>query len=190
MPAPAPSSVARRAAAALLLAALAACSSPIETVRVPGVGPAWVPVFSKVRDVGEGAVAVWVPVGEEPSSWTRRMLVEFVEGSTESPASFVATQRRAVETSCGAAAAFTVLESDDFGVLYELRVFGCDAREDLHELGHVLRGRDGLHRIVMSQRPDALDPTTRAVWLRRLAESVVIKGDDMTPVFEEELLVR
>jgi hypothetical protein len=163
---------------------LAACSSPLETVRLPAVGDAWEVGYSRDFGEGQGVITEFIPVGESMESWTRRITIQFLEGSTRTPEQGMSELRRAVQGPCPRSHWF-VLDRRPNSILYEWSVFGCDGQQDQHEIARLLRGNDGLHRVAYTEKGTSMDPTSRALWLDRIALAVLIKGEEQEPVAPE-----
>ncbi len=175
-----PSRVARACILPALLT-LAACATPLETVQLPGVGPAWTLGQTHDRGEGKGAITQLIPVGQQLHFWTHRITIEFLENSELSLSESVVQARSELLAACPGAT-FTTLLQDEYGISYEWRTAGCQASADQHALVRLLRGNDGLHRVTYAQKLARMDPETRALWLSRINNSIVIKGDALERV--------
>ena len=174
--------------ASLLLAlTLMGCATPLETVKLPGVGTAWQTGRMVDYGVGMGAITELVPVGQELGNWTHLITIEFMEEAPFTLEQWMAARRAAVESDCPDVT-WTVLYHDQFSITYEWRIEGCRGHSDKHELVRLLRGNDGLHSVSYAEKFARMDPAARAVWLSRLNSAVVVKmegGELQEVIFRE-----
>lgn len=168
-------------AAMLVVLAAFGCTTPLETVKLPGAGPAWHTVHMQDFGEGKGTLTELVPVGQELGNWTHMLTIEFLEATPLTLDQWMAARHEAMAGLCPDVI-WTVLSQDQFGITYEWRVDNCAGRSDQHELVRLLRGNDGLHRASYTEKSARMDPKSRALWLSRLNNAVVIKGDDMEKV--------
>ncbi|MDG2150521.1 MAG: hypothetical protein P8N09_13470 [Planctomycetota bacterium] len=170
-------------ASLLLTLALVGCATPLETVKLPGVGPAWQTGRMVDFGAGRGAITELVPVGQELGNWTHRITIEFVEETPLTLEQWMAARRATIESDCPDVT-WIVLSHDENALSYEWRVEGCRGHADKHELVRLLRGNDGLHSVSYAEKTERMDPAARAVWLSRLNSAVVVKmeGDDLQEV--------
>jgi len=170
-----------RALLCLFLVTSVACSTPLETVRLPGVGPLWVVGDMQDFGKGKGTRAEYVPVGQPVGGWTRHIEIQFLEGSTLSPEEGMQAFRKQMVATCPQVS-WIIVDSDRRSITYEWRLEDCNARDDQHELVRILRGNDGLHLVSYGEMRARMDLITRDLWLDRLEAAVVIKGDDQDVV--------
>ncbi len=157
----------------LLTLALFACSTPLETVRIPASVEGWVVAHAQDK-AGTGNITEFIRGGQTLQNWSEMITIQFLENTKTSPADFMAQLEKAMRERVPSVN-WKVIAGDEESILYEWQFSGVAKQPDQHEIARLLRGNDGLHRVAYTKRGAPLSSEGRMEWIGYLRGAAVFK---------------
>ena len=161
---------------------LASCTTPLETVHIPGVTAGWKLGYSHDHGKGVGTISEFVPTDERISNWSQLISIQFLESmrGQEPEAAVAELQRNQRDKYANLEQA--ILHRDEWSVVYEWVLRDSPPHADQHEVARMIEGNHGLHRIAYTRKGPRLEEVERDEWVAILRDAqVVYDGEPIRP---------
>lgn len=156
---------------------LAGCASPaFEKLRLPGDLPGW-KLGHKQRDRLTNSM-IWehIPENEYISKWTKMYTVQFYDKKRVNPEAFMLKLKSEKARVCKNIRS-KVLDKQADSILYEWQIKDCKRYKDQHELGRIISGKEGLHRVAYTEKILQIPLETYKQWKKKLLGAYLETGD-------------
>lgn len=124
-----------------------------------------------------GFARYYVPPGKENlKSWSELITVGFLNGNQISIQQYVEAEKNRFNVQCPGTR-HRVIESDAYSVYHTYTMPSCGGRDSQSEIGRLIQGNEGLHRLSYTVKGRELTSGEMEKWLTILRNSIIAKGD-------------
>ena len=159
----------------------------MERAFIPELEGEWTSVSRNESPEGPGREVASIPADESFELWTQMVTIQFMKGAEATPREMMDRVLARLTAKCSELVSNVVVE-DDQSVTYEWRIDECPAAPDQHEVARLIQGREGLHRIAYVRKGEEMPADVREGWLLRLAQAIVVKGEQVVFAPPEAML--
>ena len=163
-------------AVSLVLIILTGCATPaLEKLRLPGELPGWKLGHKQQDRLTSSTRWEHIPEREYISSWTKMYSVQFYAKKQTDPVTFMQGLKSGKTRICKNIQS-RILDKQADSILYEWRIKDCTRYPDQHELGRIIRGKEGLHRIAYTEKILQIPAATYQQWKKKLLGAYLETG--------------
>lgn len=157
---------------------LVGCATPIEYLSVPtkGSGERWKIGFQNRVKFSNTNIRELIPNSESMSNWSKLLTMQFIEKNPQEYDLEASMNSRKADVSIICQnLKWDILEKSKKTIIYEMQASSCQNNTSQHVLGRMIKGNDGLHLVLYTQKKK-IDSKTREQWLKNLKTSKVKKN--------------
>ena len=151
-------------------------TTPLEGLVTKADPKQWQVGFQRDFGSGKGYIREFVPRGENIKAWSKLLSIEFMEGEKTSATNFINTFATMRQSQCPGTK-YELIGSDTYNAYYTFSFPACMGHQAQSEIGRIVQGNDGVHRLSYAVKGRELLADEKAEWLAFLRDAYVAKGD-------------